>query len=507
MQILATEQIRAWDEYTIQHEPVASVDLMERAATSCYEWLLQHDYKGRQFSIFCGKGNNGGDGLAIGRLLAQSNHTVTVYILEFGHKGTEDFQINLARLHETAVTIRFVSSEDNLHPIPTDDIVIDALLGSGLNRPLEGLTANVVKHINQSGNEVIAIDIPSGLFVDRSSKNNTVIHARHTLSFQCYKPAFLMAENEESIGNVHILDIGLHPGFLQTHPASWQFVELPFIRSIIKPRKPFSHKGDYGHAAIIAGSRGMMGAAVLCARACLRSGVGKLTCHIPAVGYTIMQVSAPEAMCVVEEAPSDSAQGAQDFIQKVSGLDKYNVVGIGPGLGKHSSHAALMHSVFEQNRQPMVIDADGLNVLSEEKSLLKKIPAGSVITPHPKEFERLFGKTANEFDRIQTALEKAKEYQLHIVLKGRYTFIASPDGKGFFNSTGNPGMATGGTGDVLTGIITGLLAQKYQPLHAAIAGVFLHGLAGDLAASYGSQPSLIASDLIDFLAQAYQTVA
>jgi len=501
MQILATEQIRAWDEYTIQHEPIASVDLMERAATACYEWLLQHNYKGRQFSIFCGKGNNGGDGLAIARLLAQSHHTVTVYILEFGHKGTEDFQINLARLHETAAAIRFVSSEENLHPIPAHDVVIDALLGSGLNRPLEGLTGSLVKHINQSGNEIIAIDIPSGLFVDRSSKNNTVIHARHTLSFQCYKPAFLMAENEESIGDAHILDIGLHPGFLQTHPASYQFVELPFIRSIIKPRKPFSHKGDYGHAAIIAGSRGMMGAAVLCARACLRSGVGKLTCHIPAVGYTIMQVSAPEAMAELEDSDS-----TQDFIQKVSDLDKYNVVGIGPGLGKHSSHVALLHSVFEQNRQPMVIDADALNVLSEEKTLLKEIPAGSVITPHPKEFERLFGKTANEFDRIQTALQKAKEYQLHIVLKGRYTFIASPDGKGYFNSTGNPGMATGGTGDVLTGIITGLLAQKYQPLHAAIAGVFLHGLAGDLAASYGSQPSLIASDIIDFLAQAYQTV-
>jgi NAD(P)H-hydrate epimerase len=498
MQILATEQIRAWDEYTIQHEPIASIDLMERAATACYEWLLLHNYKGRQFSIFCGKGNNGGDGLAIARLLAQTHHTVTVYILEFGHKGTEDFQINLARLHETAVTIRFVSSEENLHPIPANDVVIDALLGSGLNRPLEGLTASLVKHINQSGHEVIAIDIPSGLFVDRSSKNNTVIHARHTLSFQCYKPAFLMAENEESVGDVHILDIGLHPGFLQTNRASYQFVEMPFIRSIIKPRKPFSHKGDYGHAAIIAGSHGMMGAAVLCARACLRSGVGKLTCHIPAIGYTIMQVSAPEAMASVD---ADT-----DFILSVSNLDKYDVVGIGPGLGKHSSHVALLHSVFEQNRQPMVIDADGLNVLSEEKTLLKKIPAGSVITPHPKEFERLFGKTANEFDRIQTALQKAKEYQLHIVLKGRYTFIASPGGKGYFNSTGNPGMATGGTGDVLTGIITGLLAQQYTPLHAAIAGVFLHGLAGDLAASYGSQPSLIASDIIDFLAQAYQAV-
>jgi NAD(P)H-hydrate epimerase len=288
-----------------------------------------------------------------------------------------------------------------------------------------------------------------------------------------------------------LLHIGLHPAFLAIQPSPFELVDLAMVRKIIQPRKPFSHKGDYGHAALIAGSYGMMGAAVLCARACLRSGVGKLTCHIPATGYTIMQVSAPEAMCSVEEA------------QK---MDKYDTIGIGPGLGAHAGNASLLYSVFEQNRRPMVIDADGLNTIAQEKTLLNKVPQGSVLTPHPKEFERLFGKTANDYDRIQTALQKAAEYNFYIILKGRYTFIASPDGKGYFNSSGNPGMATGGTGDVLTGIITGLLAQKYSPLHAAIAGVFLHGHAGDLAAAYASQPSLIASDLIDFLGQAFQSM-
>lgn len=501
MQIFATEQIRAWDEYTIRHEPIDSVDLMERAATACFEWLLQNGYKGKHFSIFCGKGNNGGDGLAIARLLAENHQTVTVHILEFGHKGTDDFQVNLARLHETTVQIRFISSEETLHPIPSADIIIDALLGSGLNRPLEGLTANVVKHINQSGNEIIAIDIPSGLFVDHSSKNNIVIHARHTLSFQCYKPALLMAENETYIGEVHILDIGLHAGYLKITPSPYQLIDAPLVRSIIQPRSPFSHKGDYGHAAIIAGSYGMMGAAVLCARACLRSGVGKLTCHIPSIGYTIMQISVPEAM-----SKTESFDAAQWYIKSVSDLKQYNAVGIGPGIGRHASHSSLLQSVFEQNRHPMVIDADALNILSEEKSLHGKIPAGSILTPHPKEFERLFGKADNEFERIKTALQKAAEYKIHIIVKGRYTFIASPDGDGYFNSTGNAGMATGGTGDVLTGIITGLLAQKYPPLQAAIAGVYLHGLAGDLAAAYTSQPSLIASDIIDFLGQAFQSI-
>jgi ADP-dependent NAD(P)H-hydrate dehydratase / NAD(P)H-hydrate epimerase len=501
MQIFATEQIRAWDEYTIRHEPIASVDLMERAATACYEWLLQNNYKGRDFTIFCGKGNNGGDGLVIARLLAQSHHTVTVYILEFGHKGTVDFQINLARLHDTTAIIRFVSSEENLHSIPAEDVVIDALLGSGINRPADGLTAHLIQHINNSNNEVIAIDIPSGLFVDHSARGNIVIKAHHTLSFQCFKPAFLMPENAACIGEVHLLDIGLLPEFLSIQDSPFLLIDQPMVKQLVQPRKPFSHKGDYGHAAIIAGSYGMMGAAVLCARACLRSGVGKLTCHVPAVGYNIMQTSVPEAMCKTGAADDSVTSGhaAQE-------MDKYDTIGIGPGLGAHARNIPLLYSVFEQNRRPMVIDADGLNAIAQEKALLNKIPLGSILTPHPKEFERLFGKTANDYERIQLALQTATDNDLYIILKGRYTFIASPDGKGYFNSTGNPGMASGGTGDVLTGILTGLLAQKYSPLHAAIIGVYLHGLAGDLAAAYASQPSLIASDLVDFLGQAYQTL-
>jgi NAD(P)H-hydrate epimerase len=312
-----------------------------------------------------------------------------------------------------------------------------------------------------------------------------------------------MPENGENIGRVHLLDIGLHPAFLAIQSSPFELIDLAMVRTIIQPRKPFSHKGDYGHAAIIAGSYGMMGAAVLCARACLRSGVGKLTCHIPAAGYTIMQVSVPEAMCKTGES-GNSADSVQDH--PATKMDKYDVIGIGPGLGAHAGNSNLLYSVFEQNRRPMVIDADGLNTISQEKALLNKVPPGSILTPHPKEFERLFGKTANDYDRIQMALQKAAEYNFYIVLKGRYTFIASPDGKGYFNHSGNPGMATGGTGDVLTGIITGLLAQKYPPLQAAIAGVFLHGLAGDLAAAYASEPSLIASDLIDFMGQAYQSL-
>jgi NAD(P)H-hydrate epimerase len=390
-----------------------------------------------------------------------------------------------------------------LHDIPANDVIIDALLGSGINRPADGLTARLIQHINNSHNEVIAIDIPSGLFVDHSSRGNLVIQAGHTLSFQCFKPAFLMPENATSIGEVHLLEIGLLPEFLSIQDSPFYLVDKAMAKQLLQPRKPFSHKGNYGHAAIVAGSYGMMGAAVLCARACLRSGVGKLTCHVPAVGYNIMQTSVPEAMC--KTGQTDDKNAGQDH--PTQEMDKYDTIGIGPGLGSHvAGNVQLLYSIFAQNRRPMVIDADGLNAMAQEKALLNKIPLNSILTPHPKEFERLFGKTENDYDRIQLALQKAAEYDLYIILKGRYTFIASPDGKGYFNSSGNPGMATGGTGDVLTGIITGLLAQQYTPQHAAILGVYLHGLAGDLAAAYASQPSLIASDLVDFLGQAYQSL-
>ena len=270
MQILSSDQIRAWDEYTILYEPITSLDLMERAAATCFRWIVEH-YEGRSFSIFCAKGNNGGDGLAIARMLS-SNHNVTVYILEFGHLGTEDFQANLARLHQVQAVIKFISTEENIPQIPEADVVIDALLGSGLNRRIEGLTAAVVSAINSSGNEVIAVDLPSGLSADNSSSGNQAITATHTLSFQCYKTAFLLPENQKFIGTLHILDIGLHPAFLDHAKISTVFISNRLAKLLLGTRNLFAHKGNFGHAVLIAGSYGKMGAAVLAARACLRSG-------------------------------------------------------------------------------------------------------------------------------------------------------------------------------------------------------------------------------------------
>jgi NAD(P)H-hydrate epimerase len=490
MGVLSSQQVRAWDEFTIQHEPIASLDLMERAAGACFEWLKKNNYLPNEFAIFCGKGNNGGDGLALARMLS-SQSKVIVYILEFGHKGTDDFQANLASLHKTDAEIKFIQSEEQLPILAGKKIIVDALLGSGLNRPIDGFTASVVNHINDSGNEIVSIDIPSGLFVDKSSKGNLFVKATHTLSFQCQKPAFMVAENATAIGSVHILNIGLDPSFLQTIEPAYEWIDRKFVKKIFRPRSAFSHKGTFGHALIVAGSYGKMGAAVLCTRACLRSGAGLVTTHIPRSGLQILQVAAPEAMCDVD---------ANDHVNEsvLLDLEKFPAIGLGPGLGTDDLTTTLVENIFANRKRPMVIDADALNIVAK-KRMQQKIPKGSILTPHPKEFERLFGASQNDFEIIEKAVTHARSLGVTILLKGHHTFIASPNGKGYFNSTGNPGMATGGSGDVLTGLITGLVAQNYEPTLAAILGVYWHGASADVAANHMSFESMIASDIIEHL--------
>jgi ADP-dependent NAD(P)H-hydrate dehydratase / NAD(P)H-hydrate epimerase len=497
MKIFSAAQIKQWDVYTVANETIVPIDLMERAAAKCFEWLLQQNYAGRHFHIFCGKGNNGGDGLAIARMLIEKKYAVTVYILEFGNLGTADFQTNLARLHECSTDIHFIQTKEFFPAIKNDAIIIDALFGTGLNKPLEGISAALVNHLNQSAADIIAVDLPSGLFVDMSSKGNTVIKASHTLSFQNYKLAFLLPENEDFCSAIHILNIGLHKKFETEEDVTFELTDKKSIKTIYKPRKKFTHKGIFGYAALLCGSTGMMGAALLCARACLRSGAGKLTCYIPKCGYTILQTTVPEAMCIV---------AGEEHLLSAPEIEKFNAVGIGPGIGLQNTHASLLKEIFRKNKQPMLIDADALNCIAQNKELVSLIPSFSILTPHPKEFERLFGKTENDFERLQLTLQKSAAHNIYIVLKGHYTFIATPQGKGFFNSTGNAGMAKGGSGDVLSGIITGLLAQGYTPLQSCVMGVYLHGLAGDIAAAKFSQQAMLASDIVECLGEAFKVL-
>lgn len=494
MKIFSAAQIKKWDAFSIKNEPISSVNLMERAATAYYRWLIENNSAATHLQIFCGKGNNGGDGLALASLLIKNNCKATVYILEFGKPGSDDFQTNLARLHECSTDIHFIQSPDFFPVINDTELVIDALFGTGLNKPLDGIAAALVNHINNSGAPIISIDMPTGLFADKSSKGNTIIKATHTLSFQNYKLAFLLPENEFFCGGVHLLNIGLHKQFETDEPSDLELVDKGIIKTIYKPRSKFAHKGTYGHAALLCGSYGMMGAAVLSSLACLRSGVGKLTSFIPKCGYDILQTTVPEAMSFV---------GGEDHLLAAPGIEKFSTVGIGPGIGIHASHKKLLSEIFEKVKTPMVIDADALNTIAENKDLLNAIPAQSIITPHPKEFERLFGHSANDFERLELARQKSTALNIYIILKGHYSFISTPWGKGFFNSTGNPGMATAGSGDVLTGILTGLLAQGYSSLHTVLLGTYLHGLAGDIAAEKYSQEAMIAHDVVDCLGAAF----
>lgn len=498
MKIFSVNQVREWDTATINSESISSFDLMERAAVCCYKWIAHHSRKHHRFHIFCSNGNNGGDGLALARMLIQNYDGVYLYIIESTKKESPDFTTNLASLQHYLRHIYIIRSPENFPDFQKNDIIIDAIFGTGLNKPLDGIIASLVAHINKSQVKVISIDIPTGLFADRSSKGNNVIMATHTLTFQNYKLALLLAENAQYTGQLHILDIGLDKQFEKTTNCRYELTELVNIKIIYRPRKAFSHKGNYGFAAIIAGSYGMMGAAVLATGACLRSGVGKLSCLIPACGYDIIQADMPEAMC---------QSSGQEYISTLPELSKFTSVGIGPGIGRYASHNQLLKELFENYKKPTVIDADALNILAENTGLLKSVPQNSILTPHPGEFIRLFGSSENQFDQLELALEKSKEMGVIIILKGHNTFIATPGGKGYFNSTGNSGMATGGSGDVLTGILTALLAQGYDSMEAAILGVYIHGLAGDIAAQQFSQEGMIAGDIIQCLGTAFKQIS
>lgn len=491
MKLLSPQQIHEWDAYTIEHGPISSLDLMERAATKCTSFILEKNLAVSPVKIFCGKGNNGGDGLAIARQLIETGIEPVVYILEFGARGTDDFQVNLHRLHQLTSNIFFIQSEEYFPTIEKDDLVIDALFGSGLNRPLMDLSAALVKHINNANALVLAIDVPSGMYINKSCKGDTVIKAGYTLTFQTTKLCFLLAENAELFGKVQVLDIGLSPQFLQESDTIFELVTKEKITASIKPRANFSHKGNFGHALLIAGNKGKMGAGLLAAKACLRSGAGLVTLQVPESSLNIVQTALPEAMCTIREEQTE--------------WQKFTTLGAGPGLGTKEDAKTTLAQALNNFNKPSVFDADALNIFSEQKEQLEKIPAGSVITPHPKEFERLFGRFDNEMDRLNKAIQLSTQYNFVIVVKGHNTLVAS-HGRGWFNNTGNAGLAKGGSGDILTGIITAFLCQGYDGLTAAISGVYIHGLAADLALQQQSQESMLASDIIERLGEAFYEV-
>lgn len=499
MKVLNVEQIRQLDAYTIEHEPIPSIDLMERAALAFVHWYTTHfDPEKGPLWIVCGTGNNGGDGLAIARLLHQRFYTVEVIVCAISSNPTPDFQTNLERLESirTVPIHRYVKG-DPFPGIPETAILVDGIFGSGLNRPVEGLWAGLIESLSNHPGLRIAIDVPSGLFADRPS-TGAVFQADFTLSFELPKLAFFIPENNRFVGKWIVRSIGLDESFIANAEAPYELTECREVHSLVKRRRTFDHKGTFGHALLVMGSYGKAGAAILAARACLRTGCGLVTIHAPKVTYPILQVAFPEAMVSVDQ---------HEFVFTQHGnLSLYKAIGIGCGIGVNQLTAMGFRELLQHATVPLLIDADGLNILAERPEYWTDVPPDTILTPHPREFDRLFGHSENGFERLERAREKAMEKRVYIVLKGAFSTIACPDGSAHFNATGNPGMGTGGSGDVLSGMITSLLAQGYTPRDAAILGVYLHGLAGDLAAADWQQEALLASDIVRYIGKSFERI-
>jgi NAD(P)H-hydrate epimerase len=500
MKILTASQIKNVDVETIKREPVKSIDLMERAANTCFLYIRENFSRYVNVKIFVGPGNNGGDGLAISRMLADEGKKVLVFMLSSPDALSDDALVNYKRLADQGKAQITQIADKKIPKIDKDDLVIDAMFGSGLSRPLSGLAAIAAKHINHANAIIIAIDIPSGLYSEANELNNPedIVNADYTLTFQMPRLSFFFAENEKYLGKWQIMDIGLLPKAIEEQQTGYFFIDKQGIAATLKQRKKFAHKGDFGHALLMAGSYGKMGAAVLSSRACLRTGVGLLTTHIPLKGYDIMQTSVPEAMVSVDST--------SDNLSTLPEISQYNAIGIGPGLGLYNFTGLMMFQLLKAVNIPFVLDADAINLLAIHPEWLGLLPKNTILTPHPGEFDRLAGPSKDGYERHLKQIEFSKKNKIIIILKGAYTSISSSDGNCWFNSTGNPGMATGGSGDVLTGVVLSLLAQQYKPLDAALIGVYIHGLAGDLACEEASEESLIASDIINYIGKAFSKV-
>jgi len=497
MKILSKEQVYAGDKLTAEKQKISSTDLMERAGTQIFNWLHMR-MQGAQVPIhvFCGIGNNGGDGLVVARHLVTHGYNVKTYIVNCSDKRSKDFLINYDRIKNvTKNWPTLLSCTEDFPPIDANDIIVDAVFGIGINRPVDNWVKGLFNHFRASRAYTLAIDIPSGLYTDKlPSDPEAVVTAGYTLSFQTPKLVFFLPKTSKYTVQWEVIDIGIDQEFLYTAKTEADLIGKHEVLPIYKPRQKFSNKGTYGHSLIIGGSYGKIGAVTLASRATLAVGAGLVTAYIPKCGYTALQAAFPEAMVITDTD--------EDKITSIDFEIEPTVIAFGVGVGTDTKTTAAFESFLKSNKTPLVIDADGLNILSKKKALLKLLPEQTILTPHPKELERLVGKWKDDFDKLKKTKAFSKKYNVIIVIKGANTITVFND-KLYINATGNPGLATAGTGDVLTGMITGLLSQGYNPLEAAIFGVYLHGKSADLLIEdYGYQ-SLIASHIVGGISEAY----
>lgn len=502
MKILNPKQLREVETKTINIQQVDLIDLMERAATAILNWLkARMDLTKSHFTIICGIGNNGGDGLALARLLSEERAGIRVY-LQKNNSYSLDNLTNQGRLKDAKIPVELYDEQTKFEFLP-NSIIIDAIFGYGLNRPIDKEWEPVIQQINEAQNTVVSIDVPSGLFCNKINLDQEpVVQAEVTLTFQTPKLSLFLPENEGYVNDFDILDISLDLPSVQSQTSTLNYVSTDYLPYFYRSREKFSHKYDFGSVLVIGGSYGKIGASLLSIKSVLKSGAGLVTVHIPKCGYQIIQTSFPEAMV--------STDFSEDKITKFpTDLEKFNTIAIGPGLGTDEKTALALEQFLNEvslENKNLIIDADGINLLSQNPELIKKLPANTILTPHDKELERLIGKWENSFEKIEKSQKLSQENQLIVISKGAFTQTFLPNGEVYFNSTGNPGMATAGSGDVLTGIIAGHLGKGFNSPDAAIFGTFLHGLSGNAAAEQLGQESLLASDIINYIPVALKSI-
>ncbi|WP_400079138.1 NAD(P)H-hydrate dehydratase [Winogradskyella sp. R77965] len=497
MKLFSKEQIYEGDKLTTERQNISSTDLMERAGTQIFNWIHQR-MQGAQVPIhvFCGIGNNGGDGLVLARHLITHGYNVVTYIVNCSDKRSKDFLINYDRIKNvTKDWPKMLTCQADFPEFHQDDIIVDAVFGIGLNRPPNDWVKELFQRFRVSKAFTLSIDIPSGVYTDKAIEDeNAVVHANYTLSFQSPKLVFFLPETAKYTVQWEVLDIGIDRDYLMQTETEVELISKYEVLPLYKPRQKFAHKGDFGHVMILGGSYGKIGAVNLASRAALSSGAGLVTAYIPKCGYHSMQGSLPEVMVISDENETN--------ISNISFDIEPNVIGVGVGVGTSAETAKAYEAFLKKNKTPLVVDADGINLLSKKKALLKLLPEQSILTPHPKELERLVGKWPDDFEKLKKVKAFSEKYNVIVLIKGANSITVYQD-KLYINTTGNPGMATAGSGDVLTGMISGLIAQGYESLSATIFGVYLHGRSADIALEdYGYQ-SLIASHIIETIGEAY----
>lgn len=497
MRIYSAEQLYIGDQLTIKNQQLGPTDLMERAGMQVFQWLHSR-MQGAQVPvrIFCGIGNNGGDGLVLARHLVEHGYNVHTYVVNCSDKRSKNFLINYDRIKQvTKNWPTLIKDEGGFPEIHRDDVVVDAIFGIGLNRPLKGWVKKMAQHLNAAGAFILAIDLPSGLYANAPIKDpEAVVRANHTLAFQFPKLAFFMPTTGGFTQTWETLDIGIDPEFVMNTQPLGSFTNRQHLLSWYVPRAKFAHKGDYGHTLIAGGSYGKMGAAVLASKSALRMGSGLVTAYVPKCGVDIVQQTAVEAMVI-----SDTNQ---EYLSEFSGNPNDYTLVVGMGMGTHTASVKALEQLLKNSKKPVVIDADAINILAAKPDLIKDVPKNSVLTPHPGELERLIGKWKDDYDKLKKAKAFSKANEVVLLIKGAHTCVLLGDAM-FINSTGNPGMATAGSGDVLAGAIGGLMAQHYESWQAAVMAVYMHGSAGDIAVQQLGYQALTASDIIANMGEAF----